>query len=280
MKTTKDLAADGTITLTMTIPWNDIQGMYEEVVKETVANAELSGFRKGKAPRDMVEKTLDKTKTYEETIKRLVPKVYSEAVQEHEIKPIMMPQVELKEAQEEKDWVVLAKTCERPTVKLKDYKAAVAKVKADSAPKIVVPGKEQKDEKKGPTVDDILTALLTAIDATIPEILLDHEVTHQLSQLVDQTKKLGLTVEQYFSSTGKTAEGVREEYKSQAKNNLTLEFGLEAVADAEQVSVSDEEVARVIAGAKTPEEKASMESQKYYIATILRRQKTIDKLMA
>lgn len=274
-------APDGTITITMTIPWADIQSMYKTVITETASNTEIAGFRKGKAPKEIVEESVDKTKVYEETIKRLVPKAYTEAVETHKLRPIMMPQIELKEATEGKDWTVEAKTCERPSVTLKDYKKAVSDLKAEKANTIIVPGKNDEEQApKGPSTEDVLERLLTAIDAVIPDILLDHEVTHQLSQLVDQTKKLGLTVDQYLSSTGKTADGIRQEYRELAKKNLALEFGLEAIADAEQITVGDDEVNKVIASAKSNEERAALESQKYYLASLLRRQKTLDTLMA
>lgn len=273
---------DGTVELTITIPWKEIKDMYDVVVTETASGAEISGFRKGKAPKQMVEENIDKTKTYEETIKRLVPKAYTDAVTEHKVAPIMMPQIELKSAEEEKDWVVLAKTCERPVITLKDYKKAINELKASKTPKIIVPGKEPAgDEKsKGPSVDEVLDTLLLSIEAKLPEILLEHEVTHQLSQLVDQTKKLGLTVEQYLASSGKTADGVRTEYRTQAAKNLTLEFGLEAIADKENVTVNDEEVNKLLQTAKSDEERKALEGQKYYLASLIRRQKTLDGLMA
>lgn len=282
MKSTIQTTPDGTIEFIITLPWADIQATYKTVVTETASNAEIAGFRKGKAPQQIVEENIDKTKTYEETIKRLVPKAYTEAVTENKIAPIMMPQVELKDAQEGKDWVISAKTCERPKITLKDYKKAINDLKSEKVKKIIVPGKDNaEDEKaKGPSVDEVLDRLLTAVEATIPEILLEHEVTHQLSLLVDQTKKLGLTVEQYLSSTGKTAESVREEYKTMALKNLTLEFSLEAIAEKEQVVASDEEVNKVIAGAKTEEERKNLESQRYYLTSLIRRQKTLDTLMA
>jgi len=273
---------DGTIELTITIPWKEIQNMYEVVVTETASGTEISGFRKGKAPKQIVEENIDKTKTYEETIKRLVPKAYTDAVTEHKITPIMMPQIELKSAEEEKDWIVLAKTCERPTIILKDYKKAISDLKASKTPAIIVPGKESANDpkSKGPSVDEVLDTLLLSIEAKLPEILLEHEVTHQLSQLVDQTKKLGLTVEQYLASSGKTADGVRTEYRTQAAKNLTLEFGLEAIADKENVTVNDEEVNKLLQTAKSDEERKALEGQKYYLASLIRRQKTLDGLMA
>ena len=97
---------------------------------------------------------------------------------------------------------------------------------------------------------------------------------------MDQTKKLGLTVEQYLSSTGKTADSVRAEYKTLASKNLTLEFALEAISEKEQVVATDEEVTKIIQGAKTEEERKNMEAQRYYLTSLIRRQKTLDRLMA
>lgn len=278
MNNSYETAPDGTITLTLTIPWTEIQSTYQVVLTETAGAAEIAGFRKGKAPKQIVEDSVDKTKVYEETIKRLIPKAYTDAITAAKISPIMMPQVELKEAQEGKDWVVTAKTCQRPTVELLDYKKAVSELKARTSSKIVVPGKEE-EAKKGPSVDEVLDAILSSVKATIPGILLEHEVTHQLSQLVDQTKRLGLTVEQYLASTGKTVDSLREEFKKQAERNLTIEFALETIADAEKVAVAPEEVESLIKTAKTPEEKTALEGQKYYLASLIRRQKTVDLLM-
>lgn len=282
MKSTIERASDGSLTLTITIPWADIQATYTVVVDESVANAEIAGFRKGKAPKAMVEENLDKNKVYEETIKRLVPKAYTDAVAEQKITPIMMPQIDLKSAEEGKDWIILAKTCEKPQVTLGDYKKAMQELKSSKTPKIILPGKNdaKENEAKGPTMDEVLTALLTAVTVTIPAILIEHEVTHQLSQLVDQTKKLGLTVEQYLASTNKTADSVRAEYADMAQKNLSLEFALESIADAEHIEVTDAEIAKVLEGAKTPEERQNLENQRYYLSSLIRRQKTLDALAA
>lgn len=280
MNHTYEKAPDGTIQFTLTIPWSEIQTTYQTVLTETASSAEVAGFRKGKAPKQIVEDSIDKTKVYEETIKRLVPKAYSDAVTQSKLNPIMMPQVELKDAVEGKDWIVIAKTCERPTVELLDYKKTIGDLKARSGSSIVVPGQEEASKKKGPSVDEVLDAILVSVKAKIPGILLEHEVTHQLSQLVDQTKKLGLTVDQYLSSTGKTVDGLREEYRKQAERNLTIEFALEAIADAEKVTVAQEEVDSVVNSAKTEEEKKALDSQKYYLASLIRRQKTVDLLAA
>lgn len=268
---------DKTIELTLSIPWESIQKTYNEVIEDFVKEIELPGFRKGKAPRSAVEEKLDKTKIYEEVLQRLIPKLYSEAVQQEKIHPIVMPKINLVEAKEGQEWKILAITCEKPDITLGKYKEAIHDLKS-SKKKIWVPGQDTKKEDEKVPLDELLNVVYKAITAIIPKILLDQEVNRLLSDLVDQTKKLGLTVEQYLSSTSRTADVIRHEYEEQARRTLTLEFGLESIADAEGITISDEDINAVIKTAKSDDERKSMENQKYYLATILRRQKTIDHL--
>lgn len=273
---------DKTIELTLSVPWEEIQKTYSEVVDDFVKETELPGFRKGKAPRSAVEKNLDRNKVYEEVLQRVIPKVYSAAVEQEKLHPIVMPKITLTEAKEGSAWSILAITCEKPEIQLGDYKKAVQDVKAAKQKKIWVPGqepaKEDEEKEKKPTLDELLHAVYGAVKTVLPKILVDQEVNRLLSDLVDQTKKLGLTVEQYLTSTNRTADSIRTEYEDQAKRTLTLEFALEEIADKEGVLVSDDEIENVIKTAKSEEEKKSLEKQRYYLATILRRQKTIDLL--
>lgn len=273
---------DGTIELTLTIAWATIQQTYALVVDDFVKAAEIPGFRKGKAPKAMVEESLDKNKVYEETIKRIVPQAYTDAVTEHKLKPILMPQIDLKSAEEGKDWQVLARTCETPTVTVGDYKKAISELKKTKTPKLFVPGQtDEKDSAKDqkPTLDEILDTVLTVTDAKLPTILVEHETNHQLSQLVDQTRKLGLTIEQYLASSGKTSESIRAEYAQQTRRTLSLEFTLEVIAEKENVKVDATDIAKILSTAKSEAERKSLEKEQAHLTTLVKRQKTVDLLM-
>lgn len=280
MIATLNKTADNTIELTITIPWADIQKTYAEAVEDMVKQTEVPGFRKGKAPRKLAEESLDKNKIYEEVIKRIVPAAYAKALEEHHVKPIVYPQVELKEAQEGRDWVVIARTAEKPDVRLGDYQKAIRELKAAKSKKIYLPGQEEKTNEKDQktTLEEILNALLSTFFITLPAILVEHEVTHKLSELVDQVRKLGLTVEQYLSSTNRTAETLRAEYTREVRRTLALEFAFEAIAEAQKLTVEEAELDKIIASAKTAEEKKALEGQRYYLASVVRRQKTLDFL--
>jgi len=273
---------NGNIELTITIPWTSVTETYNTVVEDIVKEAELPGFRKGKAPRNTVEESLDKNKTYEEVLKRLIPDSYAQSVSEHTLKPIISPSITLTKAKEDEDWIVTALTCEKPTVTVGDYRKAIMDLKNEKQHKIWVPGQEQKpeEEKKDqkPNVDELLDVIFKTTTVHLPAILVEQEVTRMLSNFLDQTKKLGLTIEQYLSSTGKTIETLRKEYKDEAKRVITLELALVEIADKESIQVEEKDVDEVIKTAKTPEEKEGLEKEKYYLASILRRQKTIQFL--
>jgi trigger factor len=275
---------DGTIELTVTIPWGEISKVYDQVIDNAVKTTELPGFRKGKAPKAMVEEKLDRTHLYEDVIRKLLPQVYNDLITKEKLKPIMSPKVELNEAKEDENWKLTIHTCERPKVTLGDYTKAVKELKNTKSKKIWLPGEEKKekgDEKDTkPRLEEILKTVADTITIQIPRLLLEQEVNRLLSALIDQTKSLGLSVEQYLSATGKNSDQIRQEYEVQAKQTIALEFGLEELADKEGIVVSDDEIDGVIKSAKTPEEKTSLEGQRYYVATVLRRQKTIDFLSA
>jgi len=269
--------SNGTIELTITIPWVDVKTTYDKVVDDFVKETELPGFRKGKAPRKLVEENLDKGKVYEEVLKEIVPKAYTEALKQENLTPIISPRIEVIAAQDNKDWQFKALICERPEVKLGNYQETIARLKRERQTKIWVPGKTEKEEKPQElTLDEVLDALLKTNQVEVPALLIEDEVNRMLSRLIDQTQKLGLTVEQYLISQGKTAEGLRAEYSQQANRNLALEFILETIADQEKIQVSDEEIEKVIGQIKDPKEQESLRNQKYYLASILRRQKTLD----
>lgn len=275
--------ADGTLELTLVIPWSQVAKAYDGVVEEMVKSSQVTGFRKGKAPRKLIEEKLDKHQVYEEVLKKLIPQIYTEAVESHKLRPIVSPKIELKEASENKDWVIRALTCERPKLELGDYKKQIQELKAGKQKKIWVPGQEaaktestEKDRK--PSLDELLTALSGVVKITLPGLLLDSEVNRLLADLIDQTKKLGLTVEQYLASTNRTAENLRSEYTEQAKKTLALEFALEEIANKEGIVVSENDIDNVIKTAKNESEKKVLEGQRYYLASILRRQKTLDFL--
>ncbi len=275
---------NGTIQLTITIPSDAVRKTWNEVVDEGVKNANVSGFRKGKAPKQFVEEKIDKEKIREEVLKKLLPKFYSDAIRENNLTPIINPKIHVEKLEdpqalsdpdasgESKGWQFTALTCEAPEVKLNDYKQNVQKITAKS--KIIIPGKDKQEIK----FEEIVMALLNSVSIKIPEILIEREVERLLAQTLDDIKKLGLTLDQYLSSTNKTPQVLRDEYKKKADSDIKLEFALQKIAEVEHITIEEKEVDEAIQKAKDEKERKHLESNRYLLASILRQQKTLDFL--
>ncbi len=282
MKSQLAKSQDGTIILTIPLPVEDIKNAREEVLSHAVETMELPGFRKGKAPRKLVEEKIDPLKVQEETLRHLLPSAYSNAVLEHSLKPIISPKIQITKledpsagsGQEGKDWEFVATTCEMPEVTLGEYKKDVKEITAKT--KIAVPGKEQKEV----SFDEIMKAVMDKATVVIPSILVESEVERLLSQMLDEVKTLGLTLDQYLGSTHKTVEDVKKEYETRATNDITVEFVLQKIADEEKLAISEKEIEEAITKAPTPAEKENLEKNRFLLAAILRQQKTFDYLKA
>lgn len=271
-----------TVKLTITIPQKRVAEIREQVLKTALAQVEVPGFRKGKAPKKLAEEKLDKKKLVEQAAAKLVPEAYQEAIQKENIKPIVNPQIKLLSALEDKDWQIEVLTCEAPEIKLEEYKEEIKKVNA--AGKIWTPGTAETRKKKGDTeskeerLQKILNALLSR-EAAVPALLIENELNRRLSTLINKTEKLGMTLEQYLTSTNQTAESLRENYKKSGEEFWKLELILNKIADEEKISVDQAEIDKVINQTKNEKEKKALENQKYFLAQVLRRQKTLDFLL-
>ena len=263
---------NGTIQITVTIPSSVVKKAWDEVVDAAVKNAEVAGFRKGKAPKHLVEEKIDKAKVQEEVLKKLLPQFYINAIKEHNITPIISPKIHVDKLEEGKDWQFVAQTCESPIIDLNNYKDKVKSLTAKS--KIVIPGKDRQEVK----FEEIVKALVDSVKVEVPEILLTQEVDKLLSQTLDEIKRLGLTLDQYLLSSNKTPETLRAEYTARAKNDIILEFALQKIAKDEHIQVSEKEIEEAIQKAKDSNERKNLENNRYLLANILRQQKTLDFL--
>lgn len=275
---------DGTLQITITIPQDVVRANKEEAFKYFVENLEIPGFRKGKAPQDVALKHIDTQKLYEHMLQHLLPEAYASSVEEHKLQPVLAPRFELLSTEEGRDWQVRAITCELPEINLGDYKQ---NIKAGAATgKIWVPGKgENKNPPNGGPAreereQEIIKTLIEKTEVKIPKLLIEEEVNHKLSRLLEQVQKLGLTIEQYLSSTGKTVEQLREEYWHQAQDSIKLELSLNKVAQEEKLEVQDNEIEEVVkaTGDQKTQEALSTSYQKRLIKGALLRRKALDRL--
>lgn len=267
-----------TYELTIAIPWSKVKESYEKVFDNLVKQVEVPGFRKGKAPKKLVEEKVDKKPIYESVIKEIVPVAYSNAIKEHNLIPIVSPKIEVVEAKENKSWIFKATCAGKPKINLKNYKQRIKSVK-QLTPKIWTPAKAQEDkEKKKLSLDDVINILLEEVEVELSDFLIEQEENRLLVSLIDQTQKLGLTIEQYLIAKGKTQDQIKSDYRKQAEKNLKVEFVLAEIANLENITVTQQDIDQLIAKVKDDRERNKFKQNSYYLAHLIRQQKTLDFL--
>ena len=82
----------------------------------------IPGFRKGKAPMNIVEKYYGSEIFYEDTFNEIVPAIYDEAVKEEKLEVVSKPEIEIVQMGKGKDLIFTAIVATKPEVKLGKYK--------------------------------------------------------------------------------------------------------------------------------------------------------------
>ena len=90
--------------------------------RKNVKRFNVPGFRKGKAPKMIIDKMYGPEIFYDDAINFVFPDAYDEAVKEAKITPVDRPEVDVKEIAEDKDLVLTAKVTVKPEVTIEDYK--------------------------------------------------------------------------------------------------------------------------------------------------------------
>jgi len=138
-----------------------------------------------------------------------LPKQLSIVFEKNNIKPAIYPKVDLIKANENENWQVRATTCNLPEIILGDYKnKIIEKAKTDAiwTPKKGKPDKNKQELTREEKEQIVIKTLLDNISVKIPELLINEEVNSRLSKLIQSIEKLGLNLENYLTSIGKTAE--------------------------------------------------------------------------
>lgn len=115
--------------LTVEVPADELEKAIDGVYQKTKKNIAMPGFRKGKAPRHMIERMYGKGVFLEDAANDLLPNAYAKAVEESELEVVSRPAIEVTQIEPGKPFVFVAEVALKPDVTLGEYKGVeVAKV--------------------------------------------------------------------------------------------------------------------------------------------------------
>ena len=122
MKVTAENGENQQVTLTIEVEAAEVSKAVERAAKRLANRVNIPGFRKGKAPRNIVERNVGMDALLQEAFDLIAPKAFSDALDDQKIDPVTRPNIDIVTLEEGKNLVFKATVTPRPEVKLGDYK--------------------------------------------------------------------------------------------------------------------------------------------------------------
>ena len=127
MKVTKEQQEKNSVKLTITVDEETFEKGVQKAYLKNVKKIALPGFRKGKAPRKIIEQYYGAGVFFEDAINFVCPEAYEEALKETGVEAVSRPEIDVVEIESGKDFVFTATVTTKPEVELGDYNAISVK---------------------------------------------------------------------------------------------------------------------------------------------------------
>jgi len=121
--------------------------------------------------------------------------------------------------------------------------ATLDELREDIRTRLMLAGKQ---EQGNAVRDHVLEALLAAVDLPLPESVLEAELEWRKQNTTQQLQGAGLTLEQFLENQGKSQEDFDEQLLQGATTSIKSQFVLDAIAEREQLAITDEEFREVL----------------------------------
>ena len=110
------------VKLTFNIEAEKFEEAMKKVYAKTAKYFNIPGFRKGKAPMQLVERQYGSAIFYEDAFNELVPDIYDEAIKENKIEAVSRPNIDIVQMEKGKELIFTATVETKPEVELGKYK--------------------------------------------------------------------------------------------------------------------------------------------------------------
>ena len=121
MSSVLDKKEKNIVDFTMTVSAETFAEALDRSFRKNVKNIAMPGFRKGKAPRKLIEKTYGEAIFYDDAIDFVFPSEYEAAISELALEPVDAPKLDIKEIGAGKDLVMTVTVTVKPEFELGEY---------------------------------------------------------------------------------------------------------------------------------------------------------------
>ena len=141
--------------LSFTIPAEQFAEALHQAFLKLRKQINVPGFRRGKAPRKMIETLYGESIFYDDAFEILFPDAYRAAIKEYDLKPVDQPQIDLDEIGTGKDLKFHLEVFVRPDVTLGDYKGLSVEADLQKLTDEMVDARIEEDRNKASRTIDV-----------------------------------------------------------------------------------------------------------------------------
>jgi trigger factor len=219
----------------------------EKAILEIVKNFEKEGFRKGKVPREIVEKEVGEEGILAEAADFCIRENYAKAIEENNVNAIGQPRIEILKLAAGNPLEFKATVSVMPEIELPDYKkvaSSIDKKEVEVTETEIAKLKEQKEKREKERIrEDILEKIGKETKMEIPSLLLEAEQGRMLENLKHQVgQMLGITFDDYLQKIGKNESEVFDSLKIEAEKKVRNSLVLREIAKKENLEATEEEI--------------------------------------
>lgn len=110
------------VKLTIEVPAEEFDAATDRAYNKNKGKIAIQGFRKGKAPRAIIEKMYGPAVFYEDAANDIIPDAYTKAVEEEKVDVVAQPEIDVVQIEKGKTFIFTATVAVKPDVTLGEYK--------------------------------------------------------------------------------------------------------------------------------------------------------------
>jgi trigger factor len=114
--------------LTVEVPFEELKPSLDKAYKTIAQQINVPGFRRGKVPPMVIDRQVGRGAVLEQAINDVLPQMYMEAMQEHDLQPLAQPEIEVTRIEEDEGLEFTAEVDVKPEIVLPDYTGLSAEV--------------------------------------------------------------------------------------------------------------------------------------------------------
>ncbi|MBA7627432.1 Trigger factor [subsurface metagenome] len=283
MKTTIQNLPNSQTELKIEVPTEEFKGFIEKAVLDLGKDIEVEGFRKGKAPKEVIEKKVGQEKILQAAAQDCIKENYIKAIKEQKLEPLGQPEIEILKIALGNSFEFKAKISILSEIKLSDYKKIASQVKKREVKvtdEEITKLKQEKERiEKERLRSEILEKIAEKSQIDIPQILIENEQKRMLENIKQQVPQmLQVPFEEYLKKIQKTEKDLLDSFLEEAKKRVKNSLVLREIERKEDIKVSEKELEAEIQKVSQINPALDKNQLKEYSESVLKNEKILQLL--